>query len=390
MKSVKLEVQLSLVEKLFKICGLILFVALFCSPLASAPDPAETEFKSLQKLFSTKDKETFDKESMLFLKKFPGSSRVPYVRLLLAEKESDIDTALSKYRIVIKNYSSFSGREYALFRICQILDLKSKWKELEIESAEGIKLFPEGEYINDFGFIHITALIMLEDYTSAKNEVIKITEHTHDFETLSKAIFLLAEIEKKTSGNSRSYIYNLRELAVGFRNSTIYPSIIFKLAQFYDERKESGKAYSAYSDIAELFPDSPEADMSIDRIEKLKPLNPKKTGYMPDAFTVKNTDELDLSPEYELKNKKDENYYSVAVGPYTRLNDTAGVIKLLKYYDDVRKVKTAYGYMIYLGRYSDAESALEIRIRLAEEYGINGSIVRFSVHEKKSYIYEDR
>lgn len=365
-------------------------MVLLCSPSASASDQAESEFKSLQKSFSTKDSDAFNKESMLFLKKFPGSSRVPDVRLLLADKESDIDLALSKYRIVIKNYGSFAGREYALFRICQILDLKSKWKELKIESAEGIRLFPQGEYINDFRFIHITALIMLEEYSSAKDEAIKITEHTHDFETLSKAIFLLAEVEKKTSGNSRSYIYNLRELAVGFRNSSIYPSIIFKLAQFYDERKETGKAYSAYSDIVELFPDSPEADMSIERIEKLKPLNPKKTAYMPDALTVKNTDELDLSPEYELKNRKDENYYSVAVGPYTRLNDTAGVIKLLKYYDDVRKVKTAYGYMIYLGRYGDAESALDIRIRLAEEYGINGNIVRFSVHEKKSYIYEDR
>jgi tetratricopeptide (TPR) repeat protein len=387
---VKSEAQLSSAEKLFKFYGIILLIILLCSPSASASDQAEAEFKSLQKSFSTKDNDAFNKESMLFLKKFPGSDRVPDVRLLLADKESDIDLALSKYRIVIKNYSRFAGREYALFRICQILDLKSKWKELKIESAEGIRLFPQGEYINDFRFIHITALIMLEDYSSAKDEAIKITEHTHDFETLSKAIFFLAEVEKKTSGNSRSYIYNLRELAVGFRNSSIYPSIIFKLAQFYDERKEFGKAYSAYSDITELFPDSPEADMSIERIEKLKPLNPKKTGYMPDAFTVKNTDELDLSPEYEVKNRKDENFYSVAVGPYTRLNDTADVIKLLKYYDDVRKVKTAYGYMIYLGRYGDAESALEIRIRLAEEYGINGNIVRFSVHEKKSYIYEDR
>jgi tetratricopeptide (TPR) repeat protein len=387
---VKSEVQLSSAEKLFKLCGLILLIALFCSPLASAPDPAEAEFKSLQKLSASKNKEAFDKESILFLKKYPGSSRVPDVRLLIADNENDIDLALNKYRIVIKNYSRFAGREQALFRICQILDLKSKWKELKIESSEGIRLFPAGEYINDFRFMHITALIMLEDYSSAKNEAIKITEHTHDFETLSKAIFLLAEVEKKTSGNSRSYIYNLRELAVGFRDSSIYPSIIFKLAQFYDERKEFGKAYSAYSDISELFPDSPEADMAIQRIEKLKPLNPKKTAYMPDAYTVKNTDEIDLSPEYEVSNKKDENYYSVAIGPYTRLNDSAGVIKLLKFYDDIRQVKTAYGYMVYLGRHSDADSALDMRVRLAEEYGINGNIVRFSIHEKKSYIYEDR
>jgi hypothetical protein len=46
--------------------------------------------------------------------------------------------------------------------------------------------------------------------------------------------------------------------------------------------------------------------------------------------------------------------------------------------------------MIYLGQYRDTDSALEIRIRLAEEYGINGNIVRFSIQGDKSYIYEDR
>lgn len=389
MKSVKLEVQLSLAEKSFKLCGLLLLIFLFCTPLYSA-DQSEAEYEVLRKSFSTKDKDSFNKDGMLFLKNFPESMRVPDVRLLLAEKENDIDLALRKYSIVIKNYRNFPKREYALLRICQILDLKSKWKELQIESSEGIRLFPAGEYLSEFRFMHITALIMLEQYNYAKNETIKITEQTHDFETLSRAIFLLAEIEKKTSGNSRSYIYNLRELALGFKKSSIYPSIIFKLALFYDQKNELDKAYSAYSDITELFPDSPESDMSIQRIEKLKISKPKKVSYMPDSLTVKNTEELDLSPEYEVKNKTEENYYSVAIGPYTRLNDTTGVIRLLKYYNDVRKVKTSYGYMIYLGKHTDAESALGTRIRLAEEYGINGNIVRFSVHKNKSYIYEDR
>jgi TolA-binding protein len=387
---VKSEAQPSSAEKSIKLPGLFLIIVLFCAPLYPASDAAETSFRALQKSFSLKDKDDFEKEGSLFLKKFPGSSHIPDVRLLLADKESDTELAVEKYRSVIKNYSRFSGREYALYRICQILDLKSKWKDLRLESANGMKLFPAGNYLDDFRFMHITASLMLEDYDTARNEAIKITEHTHDFETLSKAIFLLAEAERKIGGNSKPYIYNLKELAAGFEKSEIYPSVIFRLAVFYEEKKDFDKAYSAYSDIAELFPSSPEADMAIQRIEKLKKLNPKKIHYMPDNLTVNNTDDLDLSPEYEVKKEKDENYYSVAIGPFTRLNDTAGVIKLLRYYDGIRKVKTAYGYMIYLGKYEDTDSALETRIRLAEEYGINGNIVHFSVHEKKSYIYEDR
>ena len=377
-------------EKLIKSAGLIILIVLFCAPLFPASNPDDAAYKTLQKSCRSKDKDDFEKESSIFLKKFPDSTHIPEVKMLLADNEGDTELAVEKYRAIIKNYPKFSGREPAHFKMCQIFDLKSKWKELRAESANGIRLFPAGNYLDDFRFMHITSCLMLEDYNTARDESIKITEHTHDFETLSRAIYLLAEAERKTSGNSRPYISNLKELAAGFEKSELYPSVIFRLAVFYDEKKDYDRAYSAYSDIAELFPASPEADMAIQRIDRLKKLNPNKMNYMPDNLTVKNTDNLDLSPEYEVKKEKDGNYYSVAIGPFTRLNETAGVIKLLKNYDEIRKVKTAYGYMIYLGNYSDTENALEIRIRLAEEYGINGNIVRFSVHEKKSYIYEDR
>ena len=390
MKSLKSEDLPFSAEKSIKLPGLLLLVVLFCTPLYPASDPSEASYRALQKSFSLNNRDNLEKEGSLFLKKYPDSSRVPDVKLLLADNENDTELAVEKYRSVIRNYSKFPGREYALYRICQILDLKSKWKELRADSANGIKLFPAGNHLDDFRFMHITASLMLEDYDTARDEAFKITEHSHDFETLSRAIFLLAEAERKISGNSRPYIYNLKELAAGFEKSGIYPSVIFRLAVFYEEKKDFDRSYSAYSDIVEHFPDSPEADMAIEKIGKLKKLNAKKINYMPDNLTVNSTVDMDLSPEYELKKEKDENYYSVAIGPYTRLNDTAGVIKILKYYDDIRKVKTAYGYMIYMGRYGDADSALETRIRLAEEYGINGNIVRFSVHEKKSYIYEDR
>lgn len=370
--------------------ALTLLIITAAVPARSAEDPAEKYFKLLRKTFTSGTGENFEKEGNLFLKKFPGSSRVPDVRLMLAEKESDIDTAIDKYRFVIRNYSGYRKRDYALYKICQILDLKSKWKELRTESLQGIKLFSSGEYSNEFRLLHITSLIMLGDYAGAKNECMKLTDHTHDFGTLAKAMYLMAETEQKTGGNSRAYIYDLRELAVGFKNSEIYPSVIFRLAQFYEEKKDYDRAYSAYSDITEVFPDSPEALMAIHKIGGLKKLNPKKMHYMPDKALVNGTEELAISPEYEIQKEKNEIYYAVAIGPYTRLKDSSGITKYLKNYENVRRIKTPYGYMVYIGKYDDTESALEIRIRLAEEYGINGNIVRFSEHDKKSYIYEDR
>ncbi len=376
-------------EKLIKFSGLIFFILLLSAPLYPDTNPAEISFKALKKSFSIKDKNDFEKEGLQFIKKYPDSNRVSEVKLLLADKETDTDLAIEKYRFIFKNYRNFPGKEYALYKICQILDLKSKWKELRKESENGLILFPAGNYFDDFHFMHITSCIMLEDYDTARNECIDITEHTHDFETLSNAIFLLAETERKRSGNSKPYIFNLKELSEGFEKSELYPSVIFRLAVFYEEKKDFNRAFSAYSDIIKNFPDSPESSMSEEKINMLKKMNPQKISYIPDNITVKDTDDLDLSPEHEIKETTNENYYSVSIGPFSKLKDTAGIIKYLKNYN-IRKVKTAYGYIIYIGRYNDSDTALETRIRLAEEYGINGNIVRFSVHEKKSYIYEDR
>ena len=388
--------QLFSVKRSVKLILLSFFVLLYI-PLYSSNEQGEAAFSALQKSFKVKDKADFDKEANLFLKNYPKSDYVPDVRLLLADKETDVELSVKKYSSVVANYSRFAGREYAQYRICQILDLRSKWKDLKVETAKGIRLFPSGRYINDFRFMYITSLIMLEEYNIAKEETIKITENTRDLETLSIAISYLAEIEKKMSGNARPYLNSLRELAEGFKKSEIYPSILYRLAFFYDEKKDYDRAYSAYSDIVKMFPTSPEAEMSAWEIERIKKFNPQKTAYIPDIKTIKNTDNIDLSPEHDIKKDNikedtDKNFFSVAIGPFTRLKDADDALRLLKDYDSdsTRKIKVAYGYMIYLGQYRDTDSALETRIRLAEEYGINGNIVRFSVQGDKSYIYEDR
>jgi len=391
LKLMKFGAQLFSGKKSVKLILLSFFVLLYI-PLYSYNEQEEIAFSALQKSFTAKEKDDFDKEANLFLKNYPKSDYVPDVRLLLADKETDVELSVKKYSSVVANYSRFAGREYAQYRICQILDLRSKWKDLKIETAKGIKLFPSGRYINDFRFMYITSLIMLEEYNSAKEETIKITENTRDFETLSIAISYLAEIEKKMSGNARPYLNSLRELAEGFKKSEIYPSILYRLAFFYNEKKDYDKAYSAYSDIIKMFPASPEANMSAREIERIKKFNPKKVTYIPDIKTIKNTDNIDLSPEYDIKKDNNTNFFSVAIGPFTRLRDADDALRLIKDYDSdsTRKIKLSYGYMIYLGQYRDTDSALETRIRLAEEYGINGNIVRFSVQGDKSYIYEDR
>jgi len=389
LKSGMLKVQLLLVKKQAKRLIPVLFLLLLVMPVSPNPDPADKNFNDLRIYFNSRPGKAFDRSANDFLKKFPKSRYVPDVRLMLAENEGDAELALEKFRAVVKFYRYYPHRDYALYRICQILDLKSDWKELQAEALSGIKLFPDSPYLFEFKFLYITSCIMLEEYDRAKNECIKITEKTHDYTILSRTIFLLAEIDRKITGNSRAYIYNLRELAVGFKSSEIYPSILFKLGNFYESRDEKDRSFSAYTDIVRNFPESPEAEMSLTRIEILKPANPKIVQYIPDMEMVNRTSTIDISPDYAAGNYDNEIYYSITIGPFSKIKDADSIVNLLKNYDHVRIENTTLGHIVYIGRHPDTERALETRIRLAEEYGINGNIVRFSDHQSRSYIYSD-
>jgi len=358
-------------------------------PVFAATNNQEKTYKDLVELFRSGNEESFEKSAFSWLKIYPESAQVPDVRMMLAAIESDTELAVERYRAVVKNYSSYEKRDIALYKLCQILDLKSKWKELRDESAQGIKLFSDGRYGIEFRFMHINSLIMLENYDTARNETLAITEKTHDFNTLARAIFTLSEIDKRTSGNSRSYIYSLRELAAGFNKSELSPSIIYRLAEFYDEKKDLNRAYSAYTGIVKLFPESPEAGMAAAKIEKLKKNNPKIVDYIPDMEMVNNSDRLAILPEYEVNETAEEIYFSVSVGPFTREKEVQNMNRLLKNFPSKRIVKAKSGYFLYIGKFMDTERAYEGRIRLAEEYGINGNIVRFSEQGNRSYIYGD-
>ena len=365
----------------------LLSVLITTSPL-HAESGEQKQYRHIKSI-PLSDTKNFENESEAFIKQYPASKLIPDVKLLQAGRENDIDLAIGMYNSIVKKYPDFSSRDYAYFKLCQVLDLKSRWKELESESARAIKLFPKGKYTMEFRVMRATSLIMLEEFDSCREECIRITESTHDFEILARATHLLAEVEKKTSGNSKSYISLLRELVIGFSEAKISPSTLYSLGLYYEQKNDKDKAYSAYSDILKKYPDSSESDLALSGIESLKNEKPVYVRYLPDSKTVDEADTIDIEPEYQAKAASGNSYYCVSIGPFTKRRDTEQIIRLLGSYDESRVVKTGAGYTIFLGRFTDTDSALAVRIRLAEEYGINGAIVRFSENKSKSYIYGD-
>ncbi|MBN2040738.1 MAG: tetratricopeptide repeat protein [Spirochaetes bacterium] len=327
-----------------------------------------------------------------FFKRYPQSNYIADVRLLLAENETDADKAINQFRILVDKYRYFEKRDIAQYRICEILYLMSKWKTLENESIKGIRLFRQSEYTLQYKFFLAKAYIQLEKYDAAKNVCLDIIERDHSYNTLSSTLILLSYINRNILGLSRSYLNNLNEIITGFGDSSSMPAALFLLGRYYESKADYNKAYSAYTDLVRNFPRSPEARFSDKQLDRIAKYNPVKTGYLPDKETIRNTDRIDIQPEIDIDNNDEKSgvQYSISLGPFDKISSAREIKKLIN--KDFRPVEIAgvkNGYMLYAGKFSDIDMAANTRIRLAEEFGINGNIVRIIKDANNIYIYEE-
>ncbi len=367
-----------------------LLASFFIFPMDSGAAPVEDkEFRRIIKIFKAGNEQVFERESYFYLKKFPRSPYIADIRLMQADIESDPELALRKYRIILKHYRYFPHRDYSLIKICEILDLKGEWQTLYKESAQGMRLFPESRYIDRFKFMHITSSIMLNRFDQAREECLKIATKTHDKDTLAEAIFYLAAINKKTTGNSRSYIKNLTELGLGFKNSEKYPSILYKLAEFHRERGNLDMAYWAYRDITSSFPKSPEARFARRDLSAMKKKPKRRMNYIPSESQINSISTIDIAPDRDVSKDEMNIYYAISIGPFSKKYMAEKIQRLLRSYPENELIETNFGFTIYIGKFTNTERALAMRIRLAEEFGINGTIVRISIKSQRSYIYKD-
>ena len=100
------------------------------------------------------------------------------------------------------------------------------------------------------------------------------------------------------------------------------------------------------------------------------------------------TESIDISPEKDAPEDTEATvYYAISVGPFNSMKIVNGIKKELVDFDQIKTVRLSSGYALYVGRCRDEESALELRVRLAEEVGINGRIVRISAGDRQSFIY---
>jgi len=365
-----------------------------CVP--APPVNAATEkslFSDITSAFRQKDLDKARKLVQKFYKRYPKSDYVADIRLLVADHENDPDEAVDQYKKIIRYYRYFKLRDYAQYKICSILYLLSRWGELTMEAAYALKTFPESRYTGEFQLFLIKSYIVMNQYDEGDAACSKTLGSNHDYENLARTLLLRSSITRQTWGYSRQYIKSLSELVHGYDDTDIYPTILILLGNFYENKKMIDHAYSTYRHVNRTYPRSPEAGYSRSRLARMEKMDPKKVNFIPDKSLVEGSDVIDIHPERDMTDDRDtgaNEYYTVALGPFYNLKQAEQVQALLKKnLSMVQIARKKNMYMIYAGKFSSLDPAITMKIRLAEELGMNGTVAQMIYRNNRFYIYGD-
>lgn len=310
--------------------------------------------------------------------------------IIYGEKRGDDDIDLQSKIEKLRSESRSpkdTAREKKLAELCSILSVSSKWKDLRDESAYGIKHFRAGKLYHEFSIHYITSSILTGKYSEAFNECGLLLESNHDSRVIVRALILKSYIISKTEGFSREYLVSLKQLSDGFLDTESAPAIIMMYAQYHEKKNNSNAAYAAYLDLKKKYPRSVEAIAAAEKIEKLKKNVTAMVDYIPDTSALSSAERIDISPEIDNGEHNSAGRYSVAIGPFAKRKEAQQMKKIATQFGASRIVRLNGAYIVYAGNFDDSESALEARVRLAEEFGVNGNIVKFKSSDTKEYIY---
>ena len=367
---------------------LTLLVLIFIPLCLSAADE-DNMFAAIQTLAAKKDFAKLEKASSEFLKKFPSSKRAADVYVILAENEENPEEAVKKYRTVIAKYKNYNKPDLLHLCICEIYHLQGDWKSLSKESLAALKAFPKSAYNGDFQLLYCAAEASLYRYDQSLRFANDVIKHESDKNRTALAALFSAQAERARTGYSRSYIYALRELLLEYPKHDINPTALLLLGDFYEKTGSPGKAAGAYNNLVGKYPRSPEAAMIRARLNSLLAKGVKTEEYLPDNNSIERAQKIDLAYRGEQEENKNQTYYSVAIGPLDTEKRAAEIYKILKKFGTIKTVRRNEGFFHYLGNLATVQEALGLKVRVAEEYGINGNIVRFAGDENQRYIYRE-
>lgn len=371
-------------------CIFLCAIALFIFPTRSFSLSGEEKmFSRIQLLHEKGEPRELLSIGEEFKKKYPKSSHLGEVLYFMGERAPSANLALKYYRSAsakLKGNRSLDAR----LNICRILHLTSRWKDLEEEARSAIALAESDARKADFMLHLARAYISEEEYEKTADLCEKTIKMSNRPSHVMPALLMLSHAERKTTGYSRGYFSILRDIIEGFNQSENACVALYLLGRAHQERGDFDRAYSAYREVVSKYPRSPEASFAAERIASLQRHNPKTVAFLPDEQFLRSLDRIEL-PSFQ--NSLDEepakkSFFAIMLGPVEEKSDALKIAKSIKSeFAPVKIVHNTGGYAVYAGKLRDTKSASTMKIRLAEEMGYNGRIVRLRIEDNKTYIY---
>lgn len=350
---------------------------------------------NIKKYAKTKQLDKLNKAVINFLRNNPKSKHIADVRLIAAVYETDPEQALKKLIIIKKYYKYFKKRDYTIFKICELYYLFGQWKNLEKESLFAIKTLKTSRYNYYYKYFLAKSYFYLRDFNKSANICKKLLKSKISNSKKSEIKLLLSYINYHLTGKSTAYKIDLKQIYELHNNKETKVSALFLFAVFCNQKKEYSKAYSAFKDIIKKYPKSPEAKLSKEQILKITKYNPTYTStYFPVSNKSSNNIDLNISPEYEIKEanniKKSKNYYTISIGPLYNLKQAIKLKKIIaKEFSPVIIIKKRKKFVIYVNNTKTTDQAITTKVRLAEEFGLNGNIIFVKIENGRKYYYGD-
>lgn len=375
--------------KIFFVCPAFIFLSMISAENISALSESGL-YNQIRKLSNSSDKKQLQNQTTIFLKSYPKSRHAPSVELIRADNTENYQTAVKRYKQFISKNNNLKLNSYAQFRICSIYYLFASWKNLEYEANTGARLYKNTEYYNDFLFFKARTEFHKQNYKGAYSLCSRIVRIENKFYFYPEAKILFDYLKQKVNPQSDKYNEDLIFNYNHFKDTGLDISALFLLGRHFEYQRQHSNAYSAYSDIIKKYPKSPEARYSKERINQLIKYKPSYTSsYL--QYSPSNDPFPDLSPEIEYSNEQKKNYYCIEIAPFYNLKNCEKIsTQIRKSFTDVFIVRKKRFFSVYVGKIPNSETALNWKIRLAEEFGLNGNIIYVSNEGNLQYYYGDQ
>jgi hypothetical protein len=330
--------------------GLILSAVLLCA--LSVYSRGSTEAEDFSRVKSGSDRAALKRYLDIYR---DGANRAE-AELRYAKTAADIEEQTDILENYLKRFTEPVRNREAYRMLAECYFLKGEFSSLSALSA---RYYARGGRERFMTVFRVRAQMLSQNYAAAWQEMDK---NGDGFPAAMRAF-----AQKRTTGNS-AHIQRLRSEPSAITAPSLYVAGIF-----LEEDGFINEAYSAFTDLTRRFPRSPEAVMAGRKLALLSERHPVYTAdYLKPSAPL-----AQLTHESDIADTPGAGSFSVEVGPLYNLEEAKQLRKEIgTEYGRTLIVKRRREFVLLVGLFATSDRALNAKIRLAQEAGINGHVVQ--------------